>query len=157
MTVLEGSETVLRCEVQQLGGQVQWTKDGFALGEFLNAWRSDSEFAIFICKPWAIGIYRMWMDVEAYFITQKWNQFFNLPTSCRVYNNTFPLMSLSRMWLVVDWKASSPLLFVWCPLNQETESEGGWIEHIEFLLQIKWTAYQSHKMQSLAEYWNIIK
>ena len=33
MTVLEGSETVLRCEVQNVGGQVQWTKDGFALGE----------------------------------------------------------------------------------------------------------------------------
>lgn len=32
MTVLEGSETVLRCEVQNVGGQVQWTKDGFALG-----------------------------------------------------------------------------------------------------------------------------
>lgn len=34
MTVLEGSEAVLRCEVQNVGGQVQWTKDGFALGEF---------------------------------------------------------------------------------------------------------------------------
>lgn len=34
MTVLEGSEAVLRCEVQNAGGQVQWTKDGFALGEF---------------------------------------------------------------------------------------------------------------------------
>lgn len=32
MTVLEGSEAVLRCEVQNVGGQVQWTKDGFALG-----------------------------------------------------------------------------------------------------------------------------
>lgn len=34
MTVLEGSEAVLRCEVQNPGGQVQWTKDGFALGKY---------------------------------------------------------------------------------------------------------------------------
>lgn len=32
-TVLEGSEAVLRCEVANLAGQVQWTKDGFALGK----------------------------------------------------------------------------------------------------------------------------
>lgn len=32
--VLEGSEAVLRCEVSNLAGQVQWTKDGFALGKF---------------------------------------------------------------------------------------------------------------------------
>lgn len=34
LQVLEGSEAVLRCEVSNLAGQVQWTKDGFALGEF---------------------------------------------------------------------------------------------------------------------------
>lgn len=34
--VLEGSEALLRCEVTNLAGQVQWTKDGFALGEFFN-------------------------------------------------------------------------------------------------------------------------
>lgn len=33
LQVLEGAEALLRCEVQNLGGQVQWTKDGFALGE----------------------------------------------------------------------------------------------------------------------------
>ncbi|XP_059607886.1 nephrin isoform X3 [Phlebotomus argentipes] len=32
LQVLEGSEALLRCEVQGLAGQVQWTKDGFALG-----------------------------------------------------------------------------------------------------------------------------
>ncbi|XP_031640306.1 nephrin isoform X1 [Contarinia nasturtii] len=32
LQVLEGSEAVLRCEVSNLAGQVQWTKDGFALG-----------------------------------------------------------------------------------------------------------------------------
>ncbi|XP_055693661.1 nephrin isoform X3 [Lutzomyia longipalpis] len=32
LQVLEGSEALLRCEVQNLAGQVQWTKDGFALG-----------------------------------------------------------------------------------------------------------------------------
>lgn len=31
--VLEGTEAVLRCEVGNLAGQVQWTKDGFALGQ----------------------------------------------------------------------------------------------------------------------------
>lgn len=34
LQVLEGSEAVLRCEVSNLAGQVQWTKDGFALGKF---------------------------------------------------------------------------------------------------------------------------
>lgn len=33
LQVLEGSEAVLRCEVSNLAGQVQWTKDGFALGK----------------------------------------------------------------------------------------------------------------------------
>lgn len=32
LQVLEGSEAMLRCEVSNLAGQVQWTKDGFALG-----------------------------------------------------------------------------------------------------------------------------
>lgn len=35
LQVLEGSEAVLRCEVSNLAGQVQWTKDGFALGKFM--------------------------------------------------------------------------------------------------------------------------
>lgn len=30
--VLEGGEAMLECEVANLAGQVQWTKDGFALG-----------------------------------------------------------------------------------------------------------------------------
>lgn len=34
LQVLEGSEAVLRCEVANLAGQVQWTKDGFALGKY---------------------------------------------------------------------------------------------------------------------------
>lgn len=34
LQVLEGSEAVLRCEVSNLAGQVQWTKDGFALGKW---------------------------------------------------------------------------------------------------------------------------
>ncbi|XP_055601231.1 nephrin isoform X2 [Uranotaenia lowii] len=32
LQVLEGSEALLRCEVYNLAGAVQWTKDGFALG-----------------------------------------------------------------------------------------------------------------------------
>lgn len=32
--VHEGGEVILQCEVAHLGGMVQWTKDGFALGEF---------------------------------------------------------------------------------------------------------------------------
>ncbi|XP_038107931.1 nephrin isoform X1 [Culex quinquefasciatus] len=32
LQVLEGSEALLRCEIQNLMGAVQWTKDGFALG-----------------------------------------------------------------------------------------------------------------------------
>lgn len=36
LQVLEGSEAVLRCEVSNLAGQVQWTKDGFALGKFYS-------------------------------------------------------------------------------------------------------------------------
>lgn len=36
LQVLEGSEAVLRCEVAYLAGQVQWTKDGFALGKLIN-------------------------------------------------------------------------------------------------------------------------
>lgn len=31
--VLESTEAILHCEVANLAGQVQWTKDGFALGE----------------------------------------------------------------------------------------------------------------------------
>lgn len=34
LQVLEGSEALLQCEVSNLAGQVQWTKDGFALGKF---------------------------------------------------------------------------------------------------------------------------
>uniref|UniRef100_T1HY21 Ig-like domain-containing protein n=1 Tax=Rhodnius prolixus TaxID=13249 RepID=T1HY21_RHOPR len=30
--VHEGGEVILQCEVAHLGGMVQWTKDGFALG-----------------------------------------------------------------------------------------------------------------------------
>lgn len=33
LQILEGSEALLRCEVTNLAGQVQWTKDGFALGK----------------------------------------------------------------------------------------------------------------------------
>lgn len=33
LQVLEGSEALLGCEVTNLAGQVQWTKDGFALGK----------------------------------------------------------------------------------------------------------------------------
>lgn len=33
MTVLEGAEALLRCEVSNLAGNIQWTQDGFALGE----------------------------------------------------------------------------------------------------------------------------
>lgn len=32
LQVLEGAEAMLRCEVTNLAGAVQWTKDGFALG-----------------------------------------------------------------------------------------------------------------------------
>lgn len=35
MQVQEGGEAMLECEVGNLVGQVQWTKDGFALGMFL--------------------------------------------------------------------------------------------------------------------------
>jgi hypothetical protein len=31
--VQEGGEAMLECEVANLAGQVQWTKDGFALGK----------------------------------------------------------------------------------------------------------------------------
>lgn len=34
LQVLEGSEALLSCEVTNLAGQVQWTKDGFALGKW---------------------------------------------------------------------------------------------------------------------------
>jgi hypothetical protein len=36
LQVLEGSEALLRCEINNLAGSVQWVKDGFALGEFMN-------------------------------------------------------------------------------------------------------------------------
>lgn len=36
LQVLEGSEALLRCEVSNLAGQVQWTKDGFALGKLFQ-------------------------------------------------------------------------------------------------------------------------
>ncbi|XP_063704148.1 nephrin isoform X1 [Culicoides brevitarsis] len=32
LQIVEGSEALLQCEVSNLAGQVQWTKDGFALG-----------------------------------------------------------------------------------------------------------------------------
>lgn len=32
LQVLEGAEAMMRCEVANLAGAVQWTKDGFALG-----------------------------------------------------------------------------------------------------------------------------
>lgn len=34
--VHEGGEVTLECEVANLAGQVQWTKDGFALGVFVH-------------------------------------------------------------------------------------------------------------------------
>lgn len=34
LQVLERSEALLQCEVSNIAGQVQWTKDGFALGTF---------------------------------------------------------------------------------------------------------------------------
>jgi len=34
VSVHEGGEAVLRCQVANLGGQVQWVKDGLALGEY---------------------------------------------------------------------------------------------------------------------------
>lgn len=35
--VQEGGEAMLECEVANLAGQVQWTKDGFALGKPLTS------------------------------------------------------------------------------------------------------------------------
>lgn len=35
LKVQEGGEAMLECEVANVAGQVQWTKDGFALGEFV--------------------------------------------------------------------------------------------------------------------------
>lgn len=46
LQVLEGSEALLRCEVSNLAGQVQWTKDGFALGKFTR----DKTFYISFCE-----------------------------------------------------------------------------------------------------------
>lgn len=37
----EGAEAVLECAVANLAGQVQWAKDGFALGKF------DFKFTLF--------------------------------------------------------------------------------------------------------------
>lgn len=34
--VHEGGEITLECEVANVAGQVQWTKDGFALGVFVH-------------------------------------------------------------------------------------------------------------------------
>lgn len=36
LKVQEGGEAMLECEVANLAGQVQWTKDGFALGKPLT-------------------------------------------------------------------------------------------------------------------------
>lgn len=36
LQVLEGTEALLRCEIGNLGGSVQWAKDGFALGKLLT-------------------------------------------------------------------------------------------------------------------------
>ena len=33
LQVLEGSEALLQCEISDLVGNVQWAKDGFALGK----------------------------------------------------------------------------------------------------------------------------
>ena len=33
VTVIEGQTAVLHCQVAHMKGQLQWTKDGFALGE----------------------------------------------------------------------------------------------------------------------------
>lgn len=35
LRVQEGAEAVLECAVANLAGQVQWAKDGFALGEYM--------------------------------------------------------------------------------------------------------------------------
>lgn len=34
--VQEGGQVMLECEVANLAGQVQWTKDGFALGKITS-------------------------------------------------------------------------------------------------------------------------
>jgi hypothetical protein len=35
LQVLEGSEALLRCEISNLVGAVQWVQNGFALGTYL--------------------------------------------------------------------------------------------------------------------------
>lgn len=54
-TVLEGSEAVLRCEVANLAGQVQWTKDGFALGK-----KKTSKILLFFSYILFVIIYGFW-------------------------------------------------------------------------------------------------
>lgn len=50
LQVLEGSEALLRCEVSNLAGQVQWTKDGFALGEYkTNLIRTFQQLRHWVC------------------------------------------------------------------------------------------------------------
>lgn len=44
--VQEGGEAMLECEVANLAGQVQWTKDGFALGRN----KSNIISLFFLCK-----------------------------------------------------------------------------------------------------------
>lgn len=37
--VVEGSSVILRCEVDNQEGDVQWAKDGFVLGEYIHPFR----------------------------------------------------------------------------------------------------------------------
>lgn len=48
LQVLEGTEALLRCEIGNLGGSVQWAKDGFALGKM--RWQHDITNSVYIIK-----------------------------------------------------------------------------------------------------------
>lgn len=70
MTVLEGAEALLRCEVSNLAGNIQWTKDGFALGKQkidslskkLSSKGTDWGFRFlvrrYVCRQWQDKQYR---------------------------------------------------------------------------------------------------
>lgn len=53
--VHEGGEVTLECEVANLAGQVQWTKDGFALGVFVCAFNYRAVMKCEMCFIYCAG------------------------------------------------------------------------------------------------------
>ena len=58
VSVVEGDNAILRCEVQHQVGQLQWAKDGFALGKIsLTEFNHLDTYAAIICNIFHLRVF----------------------------------------------------------------------------------------------------